>query len=134
MAVTRLEGFNEIMNILQTLRERVPDQYDEALENVSEKIKVDAKQRVRSKTGKLKASIQKKKKTQSGITTYEVSAGGRSAPHAHLVEFGHRQVLEDGTVVGDVPARPFLRSAFEDNKDEIINQLTSIIDNAISGG
>lgn len=132
-SMTRIEGFNEIRELLETVRNRVPSRYEEILETVSTKIKVDAESKINSKTGELKGSLRKKKKSQSGVTSYEISAGGQSAPHAHLVEFGHRQVTKTGEVIGDVPARPFLRTAFEDNKDELIVMITRIIDQAIRG-
>lgn len=132
-SMTRIEGFDEIIQLLETIRTRVPSKYDEVLLNVSQKIEVDARQRINSQTGKLESSLNNKKKKIGEITAYEISAGGSKAPHAHLVEFGHRQVSKDGTVVGDVPARPFLRSAFEDNKASLVEQLDRILDQALRG-
>ena len=34
-----------------------------------------------------------------------------TAPHAHLVEYGHAMVTHDGRTVGHVAAHPFLRQA-----------------------
>lgn len=132
-SMTRIEGFDEVRELLETVRNRVPEKYEEVLESVSRKIEVDAKQRIDSKTGKLEGSLRRKKKTSNNVTSYEISAGGQTAPHAHLVEFGHRQVSKSGEVVGDVPARPFLRSAFEDNKEDIVNEINRIIDQAVRG-
>ena len=42
-----------------------------------------------------------------------------TAPHAHLVEYGHAMVTRDGRVVGHVPAHSFLRSA----RDEVLATL-----------
>lgn len=60
-----------------------------------------------SKTGALKKSIstQKSRYENGG---YIVKA---TAPHAHLVEFGHLLVLPGGIVAGHVPAHPFLHNA-----------------------
>lgn len=38
-----------------------------------------------------------------------------SAPHAHLVEFGHAMVTKHGREVGTVTAHPFLRPALDAN-------------------
>lgn len=46
-----------------------------------------------------------------------------SAPHAHLVEFGHVLVTPKGKVVGHVPAHPFLRPAVE----SVIGRVKSIL-------
>lgn len=60
-----------------------------------------------SKTGALKRSI-KSQKSRYENGGYIVKA---TAPHAHLVEFGHLLVLPGGIVAGHVPAHPFLHSA-----------------------
>lgn len=46
-----------------------------------------------------------------------------SAPHAHLVEFGHAQVTPKGKVVGHVAAHPFLRPSVE----KVMGRIKSII-------
>ena len=45
-----------------------------------------------------------------------------SAPHAHLVEYGHALIL-DGKVVGTVPAHPFMRPAKEKRVNEAIERI-----------
>lgn len=60
-----------------------------------------------SKTGNLKKSISTQKSIYEG-GGYIVKA---TAPHAHLVEFGHIMVTRSGKVVGHVPAHPFLHRA-----------------------
>lgn len=60
-----------------------------------------------SKTGALKKSISTQKSLYEG-GGYIVKA---TAPHAHLVEFGHIMVTRGGRVVGHVPAHPFLHKA-----------------------
>lgn len=49
-----------------------------------------------------------------------------SAPHAHLVEYGHALVL-DGKVSGTVPAHPFMRPAKEKRVNEAIERLTEAL-------
>lgn len=44
-----------------------------------------------------------------------------SAPHAHLVEYGHALVL-NGKVAGSVPAHPFMRPAKEKRVNEAIEK------------
>lgn len=50
---------------------------------------------------------------------------GPSAPHAHLVEYGHAQVYKNPVtgekkVVGHVPAHPFVRPAEKQARDEVL--------------
>jgi SPP1 family predicted phage head-tail adaptor/HK97 gp10 family phage protein len=46
---------------------------------------------------------------QEGLTRYFIYP---NAPHAHLVEFGHRLVSENGQEFGFVAPRPFVRPAY----------------------
>lgn len=59
------------------------------------------------KTGNLRKSIKvRKSKFENG--GYIVLS---TAPHAHLIEFGHDMVTRKGRKVGEVPPYPFLRPA-----------------------
>ena len=61
----------------------------------------------RDKTGRLRQSIwiYRSKFRDGGYVVYV------KAPHSHLVEFGHVQMGRDGTVLGHVPGKHFLRKA-----------------------
>lgn len=59
------------------------------------------------------------KKSRYELGGYIVQA---TAPHAHLVEFGHAMVTHDDRVVGHVPAHSFLRKA----KRSVIARLGSV--------
>ncbi len=79
---------------------------------IAHRVKDRAKQLCPKKTGRLCRSI-RVRKTRDG---FEVRA---NAPHAHLVEFGHRIKKENGEYDGHVPPHPFLRPA----RDEVLNNL-----------
>ena len=49
-----------------------------------------------------------------------------SAPHAHLVEFGHVMVVR-GKVVGEVPPHPFLRPATQARMEEAVERFGRVI-------
>lgn len=58
----------------------------------------------------------------SGFRSRVVWEVANSAPHAHLVEYGHRQVAggrvgKGGRVIGSVPPHPFMRPAVDATKD-----------------
>lgn len=76
------------------------------------------------KDGTLDKSIKSKK---SKITRGTAIAGA-FAPHAHLVEFGHDIVVEKGgTVVGHVPAHPFVRPAEQAVRDRLSQIVNSVM-------
>jgi hypothetical protein len=53
------------------------------------------------------------------------------APHAHLVEFGHTQVISrgenKGATVGHVPEHPTMRPAFEEERPNLIRGLSEAV-------
>ena len=85
-----------------------------------------AKRLAPRETGALRRSIKAKIKSRRGSTTVSV-VGAR---HAHLVEYGHRQVV-DGKVVGLVPAYPFTRPALAVTQPEMEAAVTRDIEASI---
>ena len=84
-------------------------------------LKKEAKQLAPVKSGQLKKSLMTKVKMKAtGEMTGKVFARGgmdkRSAPHAHLVEWGYTHI--SGRRVG---GRFFMTRAFEKNKQNVIN-------------
>lgn len=81
---------------------------DKGLDKIAVNIRDEAKasSHFADKTGRLRRSV-KKEKTQDG---YVVKA---TAPHAHLVEFGHGLVAWGHPTGKRVPPHPFMRKAVE---------------------
>lgn len=52
------------------------------------------------------------------------------APHAHLVEFGHIQVVND-VVVGFVPGRRFLKKAKNRTRKQVLKEFRKVFGNAV---
>lgn len=58
----------------------------------------------------------------------------RKAPHAHLVEFGTVQrAHRSGKSTGNVPARPFIRPAWDEMKGEVNRAVESQLKRTING-
>ena len=54
------------------------------------------------------------------------------APHAHLVEFGTvARYHKSGKFVGQAPAQPFLRPAWDSRKQQVIGRFAEALDNQI---
>ena len=108
-AQVRVEGFD-----IEALTEDVRNYIDADLKAAAERVasaavaSTDFKDSPKMKN-KLRKSIKPK------VSKYP--DGGwivrATAPHAHLVEFGHAMVTTEGFTVGHVPAHPFLRNALQ---------------------
>lgn len=86
----------------------------------------EARKRVHDQSGNLRKGIKTKVTVkQNGVTEADVGWDLKIAPHGHLVEMGHVQVVGrrggKRRTVGHVPAHPFLRPALEDNQQEIVD-------------
>lgn len=93
-------------------------------------------------TGELKENICVSIRTEDGqpyALIGPMGKGGRIGKAAHLVEYGHRMVtggksrlnaagqfVGGGTVVGDVPAHPFLRPAFESSAAPAVAEVAAV--------
>lgn len=79
-------------------------------------------------TGTLRKSIKAKRKR--GKPTEIQSDVVSTAPHAHLIEFGHALKKGRGdkqTTIGHVPANPFFRNTLDQSRGEIVREITKKI-------
>lgn len=111
---------------LYEIEQEIRQQFDQELEPIAKAVAATAQRSAAfaDKTGRLRKSIRAaKSKFQDG--GWIVMA---TAPHAHLIEFGHAHVRK-GKVVGHVPPHPFLRPALT----EVVNKWLHTA-RAMSGG
>ena len=80
---------------------------DTHTEQIAEEIATEAKQRAPRRIGRLVRSIRVRPSRFEGGGWLVIA----SAPHAHLVEYGHQIVDRKGRVRGRVAPSPFLRPA-----------------------
>lgn len=84
-------------------------------------VRDEAKARAPVDTGKLRDALYlaySDRRSRESTVVYSVTWNSKKAPHGHLLEFGHWQVVggkrgKGGVEVGFTPARPFLRPAYE---------------------
>lgn len=114
--VENIEGFDmQFEELLKAI--------DHNLEAVSSVVEHSAINSVRfvDKTGHLRRNI-KKRKSKFKDGGYIVMA---TSPHAHLVEFGHVEVLFGVRTGRRVPPHPFLRKAVEEGYREAVKLFRS---------
>lgn len=122
-----MHGMDEVIQMLRSLQSRAPDVYNQELYQAGLRIASSAKSKVHDVSGALSSSIHLSDDTNKSRPKVSIIAGGVAAPHAHLVEFGHRQLNKKGEVIGDVPAHSFLRNAFDGYKERLLNDLRQAI-------
>jgi len=84
--------------------------------------------KVTSKLSKRQERQARADRGRSKVTLYvgPVQPDGGDAPHAHLYEFGTgaRVQKSTGKSVGVMPARPFMRPAWDAHRDQMLETLT----------
>jgi hypothetical protein len=127
-----IEGLEEVKDLLKALQNEAPEVYSQELKDGVIRMKAIALSHIKDDTGALSESATTKSSNRQNKRMESLIFGGIVAPHAHLVEFGHRQMSKSGEVVGDVPAHPFLRTAFEEYREILLQKLNQAIDRLTS--
>jgi HK97 gp10 family phage protein len=146
----QMKGADELnKNILELTKTIAPEKVEPILHEGAKVVADAARANAPvGPTGNLRRGIVDKVLQRKGQDKPAPAMAGidyRIAPHAHLVEFGtaerypkKKTVLYDkstgqffGTHVGPMPAHPFFRPAWDDNKDRIEKQIIDQIWNAI---
>lgn len=134
-ASMKVEGFKELDSLLQAMPRRLASQavtsgMRRALQPVATAARAYApgslSTRIRiSPTVKAGQMLQALEKPGPGRKVMFVGSG---APHAHLVEFGTApRFQKNGRYTGIMPPDPFLRPAWDANRDEVLARLAETI-------
>jgi HK97 gp10 family phage protein len=129
MADQTIFGGRELDDFLQQVSVKVEKNIlRSALRAGANEFKKDAQQQVPVDEGALRRSVRVSTRAKKGTVYAYLKAGGRKAPHAHLVEFGtaaHKitakkgsALVVNGKAVRDVDhpgakAKPFMRPSFD---------------------
>lgn len=127
----KVEGFDHLLKAFADLGAGAMPLLKDAINSGAEKIASGARTKAPSKTGKLKNSIKVKKAKQtqkSGVTAATVYF---TEPHGVPIELGHAVVTHKGKIVGHAEARPFLRPAFDENKETVFYSMVDAMNEAL---
>jgi HK97 gp10 family phage protein len=81
-----------------------------------------------SVTGKMAAAVETKVEISSDAQTGQAVVGfGNQAHEARLVELGHREITHSGEDVGQVPAHPFIRPAFDATSEQATDTFVAVL-------
>lgn len=133
VAMMKLRGAKELEAALLELPTRIgKGALRRSMLKMLQLVADDAAARVSVKSGRLKAKIavkaqlsrRQRRGRAKGKGVIEAFVGATPARHAHLVELGtgpRRQ--RNGKSVGAMPARPFMRPAWEANKNRLLDEM-----------
>lgn len=135
----RIEGMADLEKQLKDLEKSLnPDKVEPILLDGAKDLAAAMKANApKGPTGNLKKSIKAKLlKQYAGHPAAGAGVDRKKAPHAHLVEYGTAQRHQkSGKSTGTMPSKPFLRPAWDANKERItgniIDGLKGLIDKCL---
>jgi len=137
MFEVKLKGDKELERTIKKLSKCLePDEVESVFLKGAKAIARDAKSRApRGPTGNLKKAIVAKTLRRIGNKPAPAIAAvdyGK-APHAHLVEYGTgpRYQKKTGRYTGQMPARPFFRPAWDENKDRVLKKIVEELEEKV---
>ncbi|MDD4986689.1 MAG: HK97 gp10 family phage protein [Dehalococcoidales bacterium] len=133
-----IEGMAELEGQLKKLSKQLgADKVEPVLYEAAKDLAQAIKSHTPKHTGQLRKSI-RARKLKRYLDNAAAGAGvdQKKAPHAHLVEYGTAQRHhKSGKSVGSMPARPFVRPAWDANRERItrkvVDDLKGLIDQCL---
>jgi hypothetical protein len=101
----------------------------EAINVITQEALSNVRRMFKKKTGNLEKSLVTSPGKSDTLASAWSKAGGRLAPHAHLLEFGHK--MRDGKIW--LPPMPFYRSAVDAKRAEVRQRINDGIKALLSG-
>lgn len=123
-------------NLLKLANDKMPKESKKFMREEGTKLRrvtlATAKRKVKKDSGNYFKSIKRGKvykfKGSWAIRDYTY------APHAHLIENGHRQVTKDGKEIGFVPGKHVFEEASKQFESQYFNDSQNFIDNVLDKG
>ena len=122
----KIDGLDELLKDFRTLPGKIRGKYAaRAAKEAIEPIYSETVRRAPVYTGELAESIKISRSRRGGLVSAKVKV---SAPHAHLVEFGHNiRSKKGGESFGFVKEHPFIRPAFDNNLQNAIDTYDRVL-------
>lgn len=135
-----VKGLTELQkDLLQVAQRDLPQETAKIMRKIGSKARTEVARSSRQKVNKVTGNYHKKFKRgkvfkgQNGETVVRVI---NSAPHAHLIEYGHRQVTKDGEEIGWVDGKFVLENGMKkfDDSGQFEEMLSDWIDTVLEDG
>lgn len=134
------EGLDEFMeDLLVIAQDKMPRESYKIMRKVGQRatthVRREARAKVKSKTGLYYKRIKRGKVFKDDADQIVVRVIN-SAPHAHLIEYGHKVVTKSGDVIGYVPGRNVMSSGAVnfDQSGEFGKMLETWLDELLDSG
>lgn len=118
MALFEIEGLDELVNTMDLVSKNYPKEVKKFMRSEGTKLKnrtvKKAKSTVGSKTGNLIKGIKRGKYYKYSQNNADSIRVYSSAPHAHLIEYGHDMVTHSGKKVGRVQGYHIFKTAADE--------------------
>ncbi|GEK30324.1 hypothetical protein KZO01_06330 [Kurthia zopfii] len=133
-----IEGLTEFQkDLLDVAQNKLPKETFKIMRKLGSKARTkvarSARSKVKKKTGNYHKGFKRGKVFKDGEGKYVVRVIN-SQPHAHLIEYGHKQVTKNGRNIGFVPGKNVLGSGIADFdnsgifEEEILNWLDDLLE------
>jgi len=131
----KLEGLDELIEAFAKLPDKAAEMIKPAVEQAGNLVLEKAKQKVSVGTGNLRDSLRLKKGRlkpgRAGII-HNITWGSDVRGYAAPLELGHSiRFKKGGPTLGKVEARPYLRPAADESKEQVLDIITNAMNKAI---
>ncbi|RIJ65528.1 HK97 gp10 family phage protein [Rummeliibacillus sp. POC4] len=133
-----MEGLTEFQNdLLEVAQKKLPKESLKIMRKVGSKARTKVARKARSivhkQTGNYQKGFKRGKAFKDSEGKYVVRIIN-SQPHAHLIEYGHKQVTKDGRNIGFVPGKNILANGMAEfdssgvYEKELLNWLDDLLE------
>ncbi|OMC81869.1 hypothetical protein BK128_21545 [Viridibacillus sp. FSL H7-0596] len=135
-----IEGLSEFQrDLLDVAQRRLPRETYKIMRKIGSKARTQVAKHARSKVKKDSGNYHKKFKRGRVFKDAEGQIVVRvinSAPHGHLIEYGHRQVTKDGHEIGFVPGKKVMEQGMGqfESSGTFDNMLSTWLDELLDSG
>ncbi len=123
MAYIEIRGLDEFQKAIKEVTRKAPDRIEKKIDEIGEDVRDEAKDNTPVLTGNLKDGFKTGKTVSYG--TFWKKEVYNDAPHAHLVEDGHRLISHKGEFWGWVHGSHMLEKTVAKKNKELPRELQS---------
>lgn len=136
----KIDGLTDFQkDLLEVAQRKLPKESFKIMRKIGSKARTQVARHARSKVKKQNNVYHKRFKRGKVFKDEDGQIVVRvinSAPHAHLIEHGHRQVTKDGREVGFTPGKKVMATGIQkfDNTGEFETMLSDWLDDLLDKG
>ena len=128
----KIEGLDELMKAFAAIGDEAMVYLKEASDEAGAAVLAKAQAKVPERTGKLKSKLKltKSKAKKGSYKIFSKVGFSKGVMYGVPLELGHKLVIH-GNTVGTVKEKPYLRSAADESKGEVVSIITGAMNKAL---